>query len=363
MIDQYHPVYNYSEILKEFSGYFSQSPWLSEYIKTEEFETKIGEYLGLKHCSCVNNGTISLSIALLAGGIKKDDNVVIPDLSMIATANAVKLIGANPIFVDIDKNTLCIDTEKAKSAIKKYRAKVVIYVTLNGRSDSSIIDFYRWCRENNVFIIEDSAQSFGSAYSSGVKIGNLADVTSFSFSPHKVLPTGQGGCLVTNNSKLYYEIEYLKDFGRASAGLDIHPFFGINSKFTDIQAIIGLVELKYIDRKINRKKEIYSLYKNELSEVPQVEFIDTNLNFVTPWFVDIYVKERSKLKYSMFVHGFNSRNIYPPMHRQESYGVDCSLPITEYFSDRGLWLPSSLDLQDAEIIKICNYIKEFYAKY
>ena len=130
---QYEPLIDYKELDKSFSNYFKSKPYLTEYKKTEELENEIKEFLGVKHCFMVSNGTISLSLALLANGIKPGDKVIVPALSMIATANAVKFIGAKPIFVDIDKGNLCMDLNKTMDLAIKTNATGVIYVSLNSK--------------------------------------------------------------------------------------------------------------------------------------------------------------------------------------------------------------------------------------
>ncbi len=131
-------------------------------------------------------------------------------------------------------------------------------MSLNGRG-KYIKEFVKFCKENELYLIEDAAQSFGSKVD-GQFLGTLGDIGSFSFSPHKIITTGQGGALVTNDEKLHEKIERLKDFGRLQGGADIHDYFGINSKFTDIQAVIGIEQIKKLKERIKRKKEIYLQY-------------------------------------------------------------------------------------------------------
>jgi len=352
-IPQYKPLLNREELAKDLSKYLSKDVWLTEFKETQKFEEKIAEFLQMKHCVVANNGTISLSLALLACGVGPGDEVIVPALSMIATANAVKLIGAIPVFVDVESETLCLDPNKIEITEK---TKALIYVTLNGRS-GDINNLQRLCKAKNISFIEDSAQSFGSWYSTGERIGSQADISSFSFSMPKIITTGQGGCLCTNNSKFYKKIKSLKDFGRERSGIDIHPNFGINSKFTDLQAIIGLNQLKDIQTRITLKKLIYAQYRECLSDA--VAWLPTNLNYCTPWFVDIYVENRAELMSYLKNKGIQTRYLYPSITKQKCYSIEQKFPVADLMSEKGLWLPSSLDITQEEIRMICSKIKKF----
>ena len=346
-INQYEPLINYDDLTKEFSKYFKSRPWITEYKKTEELENKIKKFLGVKHCFMVNNGTVSLSLALLAHNVKPGDRVIVPALSMIATANAVRFIGAKPIFVDIDE-VLCLDYLKAMSI----KAQAIIYVTLNGRNGCPLV-FVNACKEHDIPLIGDQAQSFGS------KTPDFS-INSYSFSMPKIITTGQGGCLTTNNNKLAKKIKHLKDHGRDNGGNDLHNYFGINSKITDLQAIVGLEQIKDIHWRVKRKKEIYRLYHSLLKDVKEIEFIPTFLTYTTPWFIDIYVNKRDGLIKFLKDNSIGSRKIYPVIPHQKVYNTKESFPVAEHYSSKGLWLPSSLNLIDIQIDYICNKIKEFY---
>jgi perosamine synthetase len=361
MIPQYEPIFDIDDLNTKFSSYFQSGGWMTEYKKTEDFENRIKEFLNVKHCLMVNNGTISLSLALMTCGIGKDDEVLIPDITMVATANAVKFIGAVPVFVDVEEHNLCMNLEDAwlKSTS---RTKAMIYVTLNGRSTNHN-EIHDFCSQYHLAYISDDAQSLGSAYSDATLIGSSGDIASFSFSMPKIITTGQGGCLVTNNDDLALKIKRLKDFGRDTGGLDYHPYFGINSKFTDLQAVVGLSQFKTLDWRIKRKKEIYQLYYDTLKDIDQIQFLPTILLWETPWFIDIYVQNRKELISYLNENEIGSRPIYPALDSQPIYkDSDASCPIASKMSSLGLWLPSSLTLTDNDILFVCDKIRQFYNK-
>ena len=270
-INQIEPSYDNEEATAVYS-YINSGGWLSEFSKTLEFEKLICKFTGAKHCFAVNNGTISLSIALLAFGIKPGDYVIVPDITMIATPNSVKLIGAIPILVDIDEETLCLDINKTEQLLKTNNISAIIHVSLNGRCNN-IEKLVKICRDKNIYLLEDSAQCLGS-YHNNKHIGTFGDIGSFSFSTPKIISTGQGGALITNNDDFADKIKKLKNFGRNSGGLDIHNHFGINAKFTDIQAIIGIEQMKKLSSRIQRKKEIWNLYYNRLNTYTNIKMIN-----------------------------------------------------------------------------------------
>ena len=345
---------------KAMAEYLDSGGWLTEYRKTAEFERMIAEYVGSKYASAVNNGTISLIIALMALGIKSGDEVIVPDYTMIASANAVVLVGAKPVLVDIDPANLCLDLELAEKAITP-ETKAVMYVSLNGRCHD-MNEVSALARKHNLYLIEDAAQSLGSKYK-GKYLGTYGDIGSFSFSPHKIITTGQGGALVTDSNELADRVKKIKDFGRPKSGVDYHEIMGFNSKFTDLQAVIGIEQMKKISWRVDRKKEIYRLYQKLLEDIEQVEFIPTDLEDCAPWFMDILLEnEESRGKLAIFLKekGIGTRPFYPAIHTQPPYAnVKCDCRNSKRISERGLWLPSSSSLSDEDIELVCNGIKEY----
>lgn len=343
------------------SSYLKSGGWLTEFKYTRELEKNIAAFTNSSFCSILPNGTLSLTAALLACGLKRGDEVIVPDFTMVASANAVILAGGNVVFADIDSKNLCLDFSEFKKAITP-KTKAVILVSINGRSPDNMEEFSSFCREKNIFLIEDAAQSLGS-FKNGRHLGTFGDFGSFSFSAPKVITTGQGGALITNNRELIKKINLLRDFGRAEGGSDHYLAMGWNLKFTDLQAIIGLEQMKKISWRLNRKKEIYSLYKKELENIPKISLIPTNLEEVSPWFIDILVKDNKREELISFLKSKNigSRPFYPALHLEPVYDrINEKYPVSEKIAKEGLWLPSSSKLTDKEITFICNQIKTFF---
>ena len=166
---------------KAISEYMDEDGFITEFKRTEQFESMIAEYTNAKHCIVVNNGTISLTLAAMACGIEAGDEVIVPNYTMIATPNSIKMFGALPVFVDVEPTTLCLDIEKVKQAITP-KTKAIMLVSANGRYPTAgIAAFENLAKENNLMLIEDSAQSLGSYYPDARHIGTAGNVGSFSF--------------------------------------------------------------------------------------------------------------------------------------------------------------------------------------
>ncbi len=342
-------------------AYMRSGGFLMEFKQTQEFEKRIADFVGAKHAIVVNNGTISLTIAGIVCGLKVGDDVLVPNYTMIATPNSIKMLGCNPVFVDVCPKTLCMDLQQAKKSITP-KTKAIMLVNANGRYPKEGIEaFVEFAKENNLKLIEDSAQALGSYYPDGRHMGTVGDIGSFSFSVPKVISTGQGGALVTNCDEMATAIRKLKDFGRCSGGNDIHDTIGWNFKFTDMQAVVGNEQMKKLPWRVQRKKEILKRYQENLQNVSQISFFGQDLECTTPWFIDIMVSEkRNALCTYLKENGIGSRVMYPPINEQECYQVTGTHPVSQAVGAKGLWLPSSGQLIDEEIDRVCETIREFY---
>ena len=357
MINQMEPCIDEHEVIA-MTEYLRSGGWLTEHNKTAEFERMIAEYTGSRFCCAVPNGTSALTIALWAGGIGPGDEVLVPNYTHIATANAVKLVGATPVVVDIEPQTLCMDWNCAMKAVTKM-TRAAILVSLNGRAPDMDI-FQGFCNTRGIMFIEDACQSLGSfqspSYMFGSNrykkhLGTFGDIGIFSFSSPKIITTGQGGALVTDDWELYDKIEKLKDWGREKSGTDRHDWLGYNFKFTDLQAVIGIEQMKKLPWRVKRKKEIYRLYHELLSHL--YEFIPNHLE-ATPWFVDIYLDDPQGLQDHLKENGIGSRLVYPPLNEQKVYADGKEYPVSKKYCHRGLWLPSSVSLTNEQITGICE---------
>ncbi len=358
-INQMEPSFDENE-RKALDRYMYEGGWGTEFRKTREFEEMIKVYTGAKHCWIMANGTVSLSAALLAVGVHPGDEVICPDYTMVATPNAAELIGAKAVFVDIDRKTLCMNLDTIKSAIGE-KTKAVLYVSINGRCAANIEAISSFCHKEGIHLIEDAAQSLGS-FCHGKHLGRFGEIGSFSFSAPKIITTGQGGALITDDDNLSERIKRIRDFGRDAGGSDHYLVKGWNFKFSDFQAVIGIEQMKKLPQRVQRKKEMGRLYDELLSDIQGVELIKTNYEDTSPWFFDILCDRRDELKSYLKERGVGSREFYPPLHSEPAYGYNhLDFPVAKDVSKKGLWLPSGIRVTDEQIKYICGCIKAFYA--
>lgn len=357
-INQMEPWFG-SEEKEALCNYMDEGGWVTEFKKTFEFENLIKEYTGAQYCFAVNNGTISLSIMAMAAGIKAGDQVLVPNYTMVATPNSLKMFGAEPIFIDVDQKTLCISLDEIKKNITS-KTKAVFLMNANGRYPADIDDIVAYCAKKNLILLEDSAQALGSFYNDGLHSGRKGIAGSFSFSAPKIISTGQGGAIITDNEELAYKISRLKDFGRSGGGNDVHETIGFNFKFTDIQAVIGIVQMAKLNWRVDRMKQIYARYTENLKAIDKVQFFNQDLENTTPWFIDVKVEKRELLMAWLKTNEIGSRVMYPPINKQQAYNVKGEHKVSNEIGEKGLWLPSSSKLSNEQIDYVCEKIEKFY---
>lgn len=344
---------------RALSEYMESGGFLTEFRKTEELEKIIATFVGSKHCVMVCNGTISLIAMLQVLNIGPGDEVIVPNFTMIATVNAVKNVGATPILIDVDPETLCINLNEAVKAINS-KTKAIFLVSANGRYPSFEIDeLEQICQKSNIHLLEDSAQALGSYYPSGEHVGTKGIMGSFSFSVPKIISMGQGGCVVTNDDDLGNRLRRLKDFGRARGGIDIHDSVGFNYKITDLQACVGIEQMKKLKSRISLKKKLYSYYEEGLSGQSKIHLIKNDTTFTAPWFIEAIVENRDGLQNYLKEAGIGTRVMYPPINSQLAYKIEGSFPVSEMIGKNGLWLPSYTQITVEEVnfivLKIIEY--------
>jgi perosamine synthetase len=358
-IMQMRPLFGEEE-KRAICEYMDEDGFITEFQRTEKFEQMIADYTGSKHCIVVNNGTISLTLAAMAVGVHAGDEVIVPNYTMIATPNSVKMFGAVPVFVDVEPETLCLDIEKVKQALTP-KTRAIILVSANGRyPKAGIAAFEELVLERNLLLIEDAAQSLGSFYPDGRHIGRAGLVGSFSFSAPKIISTGQGGAVITDDYAIATKLRQLKDFGRSGGGSDIHDSIGYNFKFTELQACIGIEQMKKLPVRVQRKKEVWNCYASALSGVAGIQLFEHDLGLTSPWFIDSLVENREKLISYLKSAEIGVRVMYPPINKQLAYEVSGEHPVSNKIGHQGLWLPSAVQLTDDEILRVTDEIRKFY---
>jgi len=353
------PSYDAAEI-NAVNEYMNSGGWMTEFRKTREFEKSIADYTRAKNCSVMCNGTMTLVAALMACGVSVGDEVIVPDFTMSATSHAVAMLSAVPVFVDVERDTFCMDFDLMQKAVTP-KTKAVMLVELNGRYPNRFEEFIDFCKSNNIWLIEDAAQALGSNYK-GKALGTFGDVGSFSFSMPKIITTGQGGAVITDDDSLYDKMLKIRDFGRENTGSDHYVAIGGNFKFTDIQAVIGIEQMKKMPSRVERKKDMGRLYEKFLSGIEEIEMVNNNYDDTAPCFIEVLCKKDKKgLMDYLKDNGVGTRIFYPPLHSEPAYDIkDKKYPVTEEISSQGFWLPSSVKLSDEDITRICDIIKNYY---
>ena len=345
------------EDIKNVNTYISSGSWVTENNVTKELENDIKNYLGREYAVAVPNGTIAIYLSLLSAGITDGMKVAVPNLTMIATINAVLWANAEPIMIDVDES-LCMSYEKLLEVDEKIDC--VLFVPLNGRTGEGE-QIQKWCKENEVIFIEDSAHALGSSYESK-KCGSLGELSILSFTPHKIITMGQGGMVFTDDEKLYNYLISIKTFNRSKDKSDWHEGFGLNFKITDLQASLGLSQFKKLDFFIEKKLKTLKYYqKNIQSDDIKVRPFKQN---ELPWFFDIELNsedEKEEIKKYLDENGIETRDFYPALSSQkylDMYKSD-NLEFSENIYNKLLWLPSGNNLSEEQLSYICKTISNY----
>ena len=314
---------------------------LSQGEATKLFEEKMAAFLNVKYAVAVSSGTFAIYLALKAYGIGVGQEVLIPDLTAIGTANAVSMTGARVRLADVD-NYGVFNLERTPIDVD-----AIIPVHLNGRAVTG-----NWVRyqNGNIPVIADACQALGSRMGSKY-LGTISDCGCFSFSPTKTIFTGQGGMIVTNHYWLYDRIKMLRDQGRKCKGENYLEASG-NFKFTDLQAKIAIEQYEQLPSILERKRHVYEMYYEQLEQLMYCTSKETVI-----WLPDIYHPKRNQLHKHLKEKGITTRKFYPPIHTQQPYLTHKDFPNSERLSQTGLWLPSNVT--DEEISYICKTIKDY----
>jgi perosamine synthetase len=335
------------------------SNYINDGSVTREFEQHIAELVGCRYCVAVTSGTVAISLALLALGIGPGDEVLVPDLTFVATANAARMIGAKVKLVDVEPRRFTIDVDKAAAAIGP-DTRAIIPVDVNGRG----ADYDALCalgEARHLRIVCDAAEGLGSKYR-GRAIGSFGDAACFSFSASKTVTSGQGGIVATNSESVYFRLRELKDQGRrhgGSGGDDLHPMMGFNFKYTNIQAAIGLAQLDRFEQRIAHFAERDSWYRELLSDCPGITFPpQPNWEGEVLQWTDVMCSDRPLVQRALREAGIDARAFWFPVHRQEPYKAeDSEFPNSIEISQRGLWLPSSFSLTRSEAERVSQVVR------
>jgi perosamine synthetase len=361
MIKLYDPDINNSDI-KSVIKALNNKELSGNTDSVKNFEKEISKFLGVKYVSSCSSGTAALHLALLSLDIGVGDEVIMPSLSYIATANSVSYVGAKPVFVDVDSKTWQIDTNKIEEKITK-KTKALMPVHLYGVvPDLEKINYL--ASKYNLKIIHDSAEAMGSRYKNKFST-NYKDVSILSFFPNKIMTTGEGGALCTNNKEIYLRAQKLKGQGLQGKKEYVHSVIGYNYRLNSMSAALGIPQIKRIKSNISKKKDLFNKYKKYLEPI-NFEFQELTKNSDSSyWLIALQVPNkisRNDFKQYLYENKIETRNVFVPLHHQAPYR---NLHIGENFnnsnniSKKGICLPSSPNLTDDEFSYIVNTINKF----
>jgi len=322
------------------------------------FEKAFAEYCGCAHGITTTSGTTALHLALVATGIGKGDEVIVPTFTMAASAFAVCYTGATPIFVDCEPLTFNIDTTLIESKITK-NTKAIMPVHIYGHpcAMKTVMDI---AEAYHLIVIEDAAEAHGAMYDD-LMIGSIGHIGCFSFYANKICTTGEGGMVVTNDANIAARARSLKDLSHSETRF-LHTDVGFNYRMTNLTAAIGVAQVEKIDEYIALRRKHAALYSRLLKGV------GLELPVEMPWVKNVYwmyavlVKEnRKQFMDYLYSKGVETRTFFIPMHRQPMFKDGGDYPIADDISQRGLYLPSGSGLTDDEIVYICDTIKEYFS--
>lgn len=329
----------------------------------ERFEVLFAEYIGVKHAIAVNSGTSALEIALRYFDVK-DREVIVPTNSFVASANTVIFAGGRPVLADIKPDTLCIDPDDARQRITS-KIKGIMVVHLAGLICPQMKELKGICRSYGLFLIEDAAQAHGATID-GNKAGSLGDAGCFSFFPTKPMTTGEGGIITTNDDKLARFARSVRNHGKEG---DLHVQLGYNWRMSEVNAILGIYQLKRLEEYIERRNEVARKYTDRLARIGGITPIPVPSNFrhsyykypiILPKSVDV-AKLGKALEEK---YGIATGALYnPPIHLQPLYRQlfgykEGMLPVAEDVLTRELCLPLFVGLGDEEIDYIVNSVEK-----
>jgi len=345
------PVYGDRE-RQAVATYLGSGGRIMEHTATRHMEELICDYTGSKYAHMVPSATMGLLLCSMLSEIKVGEQFDCPAYTQAATANGAILMGATPNIIDVDDQSYTLDFDKVKN-------RVVFVSSINGRTPSQYEQKIKQLRERGHFVIEDAAQALGSHTAQGNQVGTLGDVGVFSFGAPKIITTGQGGCIITDNDELSERIHAIKNFGRTVGVGEVYNVMGLNFKFTDLQASFGVEQMLELSNIVDHKKYIFKQYFNNLKD--SIEFVNTDLLASTPTYPEILVDRRDELSVHLTSLGIGNRAVYSSLSRQPFHSQWATdTPVTDYIGDRGLQLPGQADLTKADIDIVCAAIRDFY---
>ncbi|HEX7776990.1 MAG TPA: DegT/DnrJ/EryC1/StrS family aminotransferase [Parvibaculum sp.] len=354
----------------EYAAEAARTAWFKEhYVFNSRFEKLFAEYVGVKHAVSLPHCTAAIHLSLAARGIGPGDEVIVPDVTWIASVAPVVYVGATPIFVDILSDTWCIDPDAVEAAISE-KTRAIIGVDLYG----SMADWTRLraiADRHDLFLLEDSAEALGSEYA-GKKAGALGDSGVFSFHGSKTVVTGEGGMFVTNDDHLHARVMTLRDHGRPPGDrFFLNNEVGFKYKMSAMQAAVGLAQMERIDELIARKRQIFSWYRDELAGIDGIAInVEPEGTLNSYWMVTAIPDpslgiSKFKLMEELLKRNIDTRPFFSRLSTlpafagyQQATAHLPERPVGQIMAEYGVNLPSGYHVRGEDVKIICGALEE-----
>jgi perosamine synthetase len=340
-----------------------KSGWVSSLGKyVQDFESRFATFCETSHGVATFNGTVALHLLAATLNLGPGDEVIMPSLTFVATANAVRYTGATPVFIDSECETWNMDPDSVEAAITP-RTKAIIAVHLYGHP-ADMDPLRAIADRHGLWLLEDAAEAHGARYK-GRRVGSLGDAAIFSFYGNKIITTGEGGIIVTNNPAWAERAFFLENQGRYPENPYWHPELAYNYRMTNIQAALGLAQLERIEEMLAIRCRNAAHYGRRLAEIPgltrppQMTWAENVFWMYSVVVEDSFGLTRDELSARLRQHGIDTRPFFYPVHKLPMYNTGQSLPVAEELSQRGLNLPSGATLTAEQVDYICDTISHF----
>ena len=330
-----------------------------------QFEEAFSAYIGVKHSMFVTSGTAALHLSLLSLDIGPGDEVIVPGFTMIASAFSIMYTGAKPVFIDCDPETFNLDVHQLEEKITP-KTKAIMPVHIYGHS-CDMDPILEIAKRHGIAVVEDAAEVHGALYK-GKKCGSMGIVNAFSFYGNKIITTGEGGMVCTNNDAIAARVRSLKDLAHDPAKRFRHLELAYNYRPTNMQAAVGLGQLEEIETFLERKRSMAALYGDGLKNIPGLRLpVTKNYAENVYWMYAVLVEEslgmsRDDLCRKLKELDVDTRDFFYPCHTQPAvqkiFPGNDALPVTEDIADRGFYLPSGLAITDAQIAYVCDCVRK-----
>jgi perosamine synthetase len=355
------------------------APWLSENVRryvldcvdsgwisslghyVQRFERDFAAFCEARGAVATSNGTTALHLCLVTLGIGPGDEVLVPDLTFVSTANVVRYTGATPVLVDAESRTWGMDPVDARRKVTS-RTRAIIPVHLYGHP-VDLDPLLALAAEHGLDVVEDAAEAHGARYK-GRRVGALGRIGAFSFYGNKIITTGEGGMLVTNDPALAERAAFLRDHAMDPKRRYYHPEIGFNYRMTNIQAAIGCAQLEQADAILARRKEIAAAYEEGLAGVagltrPPAQPWAENVYWMYSVLVEpAFGADREAVRAGLRERGIDSRPFFVPLHELPPYRQDAPGPVSAALAAKGINLPSGTGLRSDEIAQVCHALRE-----